>query len=105
MNLETVNLAVSEGVARIELNRPDKANAMNRQMWQDIRAAFRRVDEMTEARVAVISGRGKYFTSGIDLDMLAGLRQPMQDGCDGRSSERARPADSHLPGTPGSMPG
>ena len=90
MNLETVNLAVSEGVARIELNRPDKANAMNRQMWQDIRAAFRRVDEMTEARVAVISGRGKYFTSGIGLDMLAGLRQQMQDDCDGRSSERLR---------------
>jgi enoyl-CoA hydratase len=86
MNLETVNLAVSEGVARIELNRPDKANAM----WQDILAAFRRVDEMTEARVAVISGRGKYFTSGIDLDMLAGLRQQMQDDCDGRSSERLR---------------
>jgi enoyl-CoA hydratase/carnithine racemase len=76
--------------ARIELNRPDKANAMNRQMWQDILAAFRRVDEMTEARVAVISGRGKYFTSGIDLDMLAGLRQQMQDDCDGRSSERLR---------------
>ena len=90
MNLETVNLAVSEGVARIELNRPDKANAMNRQMWRDILAAFRRVDEMTEARVAVISGRGKYFTSGIDLDMLAGLRQQMQDDCDGRSSERLR---------------
>lgn len=90
MNLETVNLAVSERVARIELNRPGKANAMNRQMWQDILAAFRRVDEMTEARVAVISGRGKYFTSGIDLDMLAGLRQQMQDDCDGRSSERLR---------------
>ncbi len=90
MNLETVNLVVSERVARIELNRPDKANAMNRQMWQDILAAFRRVDEMTEARVAVISGRGKYFTSGIDLDMLAGLRQQMQDDCDGRSSERLR---------------
>src|SRR6266403_1954231 len=90
MNLETVNLVVSERVARIELNRPDKANAMNRQMWQDIRAAFRRVDEMTEARVAVISGHGKYFTSGIDLDMLAGLRQQMQDDCDGRSSERLR---------------
>ncbi len=73
MNLETVNLVVSERVARIELNRPDKANAMK-----------------TEARVAVISGRGKYFTSGIDLDMLAGLRQQMQDDCDGRSSERLR---------------
>jgi enoyl-CoA hydratase len=55
MNLETLSVTLAEGVARIELNRPDEANAMNRQMWQDTRSAFRRVDEMVEVRVAVIS--------------------------------------------------
>lgn len=61
MNLtcETLSVALADGVATVELNRPDKANAMNHEMWQDIRSAFRWVDETPEARVAVIAGRGK----------------------------------------------
>jgi len=90
MNLETLSVAVTDGVAAIELNRPDKANAMNHQMWQDIRSGFRALDEMAEVRVAVISGRGKHFTSGIDLAMLAGLRDQIRDACDGRAREKLR---------------
>ena len=75
-------------MATVELNRPEKANAMNRQMWQDIRSVFRWVDETPEARVAVISGRGKYFTSGIDLAMLAGLKDQTNGPCDGRAREK-----------------
>lgn len=90
VNFETLTVAVAEGVAAVELNRPDKANAINQQMWQDIRSAFRRLDEMAEVRVAVVSGRGNYFTSGIDLALLAGLKQQIQDDCDGRSREKLR---------------
>jgi enoyl-CoA hydratase len=90
MNFETLSVAVAEGVATVELNRPDKANAMNEQMWLDIRSAFRRLDEMPEVRVAVITGRGTQFTSGIDLAMLAGLRGRIHDQCAGRTREKLR---------------
>lgn len=90
MNLETLSVAVAEGVARLELNRPDKANAMNEQMWQEIRTAVCEMDEAAEVRVVVISGRGKHFTAGIDLSMLAGLKQWIRDPCEGRLREKLR---------------
>ena len=90
MNLETLSIAVADGIAAIELNRPDKANAINQQMWLDIRSAFRRVDEIAEARVVVISGRGTHFASGIDLAMLAGLSRQTRDECEGRTRENLR---------------
>jgi enoyl-CoA hydratase len=90
MNFETLSVGLAGGVATVELNRPEKANAMSQPMWQDIRSAFRWVDETPEARVAIVSGRGKYFTSGIDLDMLAGLKDQISDPCDGRAREKLR---------------
>jgi enoyl-CoA hydratase len=89
-NFETLTVALADGVATIELNRPDKANAMNQPMWQDIRAAFRWVDETPEVRVAVIGAQGKVFTSGIDFAMLAELTSPKDGDCGGRLRERLR---------------
>jgi len=90
MSFETVSVTVADGVAQVELNRPDKANAMNHQMWADIRSAFRVVDDMAEVRVAVISGSGNQFSAGIDLAMLAGLESELGNACEGRSRERLR---------------
>jgi enoyl-CoA hydratase len=90
LNLETLAISLAAGVATVELNRPDKANALSLQMWQDIRSAFRWVDETPEARVAVIAGRGKHFTSGIDLSMLAALMRDARHECEGRQREKLR---------------
>lgn len=87
---ETLFVALAGGVATVELNRPEKANAINRQMWQEIRTAFRWVDETPEARVAVIGARGKYFTSGLDLAMVGALKDETRDDCDGRWRENLR---------------
>jgi len=88
---ETLSVALADGVVTVELNLPDKANAMSHEMWQDIRSAFRWVDETPEARVAVIAARGKHFTAGIDLAMLAGLTQGGGGGsCEGRLREDLR---------------
>lgn len=65
MNFETLAVGLADGIATVELNRPDKANAMSAQMWMDIRAAFRWVDETPEARVAVISGHGSPLRPGM----------------------------------------
>jgi enoyl-CoA hydratase len=87
---ETVTVTVDAHIATVRLNRPDKANAMNAAMWQDIRKAFNWVDAEPEARVAVIEGEGKHFTSGIDLQMMMGLLPQIKNDCEARTRENLR---------------
>ena len=70
---ETLRLTLEEGVAHVELNRPDKANSMSPAMWDEIDRCFGWIDGATDVRVAVLSGRGRHFCAGIDLAMLAEL--------------------------------
>jgi enoyl-CoA hydratase len=90
MEFETLKVGLSDQVATIELNRPEQANAMVLRMWTELRDAMRWLDETADARVGVISGAGKHFTSGIDLGMLAGMKSEIRDDCDGRSREKLR---------------
>ncbi|MGK5093853.1 crotonase/enoyl-CoA hydratase family protein [Deltaproteobacteria bacterium TL4] len=88
---ETLKVHIEDHVAQIELHRPDKANAMNRPMWKELKAVFQWVDTYDEARVVILSGAGKHFTAGIDLEMLMGLGQEIDKGtCDGRKRENLR---------------
>lgn len=90
MQFETLAVSLQDHIATVRLNRPDKANAMNAAMWQDIRRAFAWVDETPEARVAVLQGEGKLFTAGIDLQMMMGLGPQIKNDCDGRTREALR---------------
>ncbi len=90
MQLETLTISIQDHIATVRLNRPDKANAMNATMWQDIRLAFDWLDGQAEARVAVLQGEGRHFTAGIDLSMMMGLAPQIQDPCDGRTREALR---------------
>lgn len=87
---ETLKIELADKVATVKLNRPDKANAMNWQMWQDIRSAMQWADRTQEVRVVIVEGEGKHFTSGIDLTMMMGLQAQIKDDCDGRSREKLR---------------
>ena len=77
-------------VVTVRLNRPDQMNAMNLAMWHDIRTAFEHVDATPEIRVAILEGEGKAFTAGIDLQMMMGLGQQIQDPCEVRVRETLR---------------
>ena len=90
MEFSTLEVSLDAGVATIALNRPDKANAMSEPMWYEIERAMEWLDSTPEARVGVLIGRGKYFTSGIDLAMLMGLGPQIEDDCDGRRREKLR---------------
>ncbi|MFZ3081385.1 crotonase/enoyl-CoA hydratase family protein [Rhodoferax ferrireducens] len=90
MSYETLSVTLENHIAIVRLNRPEKANAMNATMWQEIRKAFQWVDETPEARVAILEGEGKLFTAGIDLQMMMGLGPQIQNECDGRTREALR---------------
>ena len=90
MQFETLAVSLDGHIATIALNRPEKANAMNLAMWHDIRSAFKWVDATPQARVAILEGEGKCFTSGIDLKMMMGLGAQIEDQCEGRMREALR---------------
>jgi enoyl-CoA hydratase len=90
MQFETLSVTLDQHIASVRLNRPDKANAMNLAMWHELRSAFGWIDEQSEARVVVLEGEGKWFTSGIDLQMMMGLGAQIQNDCEGRMRESLR---------------
>ena len=89
MNLETLVISETDGIAHIELNRTDKANALNAAMWKDLKSAFDWLNT-SRARVGVLSARGRHFTAGIDLDMFAAMKSEIAGLPEGRRQERLR---------------
>jgi enoyl-CoA hydratase len=90
MNFTTLATSVNKHIATITLNRPEKANAMNAPMWQDVRQAMRWADETPYVRVVIIAGSGANFCSGIDLNMLMALGEKIKDADQARMQEKLR---------------
>ncbi len=88
--LDTLRIAIEGKVAVLTLNRPDKANAMNLQMWHDIRTAMQWVDRTTAVRVAMVHGAGDNFCAGIDLQMMMSILPSVKDACEARTRENLR---------------
>lgn len=65
------NVELKDKIAHVQINRPEKINAMNADFWSEIRDIFAWIEETPEVRVVVLSGAGKHFSSGIDLMLLA----------------------------------
>ena len=70
----TLILDNSGPVATITLNRPDKRNAISATMIAELQTALDEV-EKSHARVVILTGAGKAFCSGMDLEMLAAIAQ------------------------------
>ena len=67
MAYATVAIEKTGGVALVSFNRPDKKNAMNPQLHEDMTAALEELRYDDEARVLVITGAGDAFCAGMDL--------------------------------------
>jgi 2-(1,2-epoxy-1,2-dihydrophenyl)acetyl-CoA isomerase len=70
MAAETVLYALEGGVAKVTLNRPDKLNAFNVQMHQDLARALDRA-EADGARALLLTGAGRGFCTGQDLSSIS----------------------------------
>jgi enoyl-CoA hydratase/carnithine racemase len=78
VNYETILLEKNDGVVRLTLNRPDRANTISAQLSREVVAAMEAIDKDPSCRVVIITGAGRHFCGGADL------RDP---------ARRARPAD------------
>jgi methylglutaconyl-CoA hydratase len=69
---ETLILEFSGELAKLTLNRPDKRNAISSKMISEMQSALDAI-EKSHARVAIITGAGRAFCAGMDLEMLAAI--------------------------------
>jgi enoyl-CoA hydratase/carnithine racemase len=67
----TVRFEVEDRVATITLNRPERKNAMNQQLKDELRTCWQRVKADPDIWVAIITGAGDAFSSGADVEALA----------------------------------
>jgi methylglutaconyl-CoA hydratase len=72
MTYSTLRLEYDSGISTVTLARPEKRNAVSAQMIADLLAAFDEV-EKSPARVLILTGSGKAFCAGMDLDGLRAI--------------------------------
>jgi len=68
MSFETIKYEVNEGIATLTFNRPDVFNSLNEQMHAELKTAFKNIKKDKSIRVLVITGEGKAFCAGQDLN-------------------------------------
>lgn len=71
----TIEFELVSRIGTVWLNRPDKHNAMNEEMIEEIIDCFQSLNDMEEVRIAVLRGRGKSFCAGADLNYMKGIAE------------------------------
>src|SRR5208337_3659256 len=69
----TILYEIKGPVCHVTLNRPEKYNAINREMASELQDAFRRVRDEASVAVVVLAGNGKAFCTGGDLSVFPSL--------------------------------
>lgn len=70
---QRVTVSVSEGVADVRMNRPDKLNALDQAMFVAIAEAGSRLAADPSVRAVVLSGEGRGFCAGLDFEAFASM--------------------------------
>lgn len=68
---ETLEISVQGPLGHMTLARPDRLNALSRQTLQDLASAARWFDAQRDVKVVVVSGQGRSFSAGFDLNDFA----------------------------------
>ena len=88
MDFETLSLSQEGKILYVSLNRPEKRNAMNLQMFDDLEQCMTEVAAKNDVAAVIIRGEGKAFSSGTDLTELGELVRQGGDVRDFRASLR-----------------
>lgn len=88
MKYEFLQISIADHIAEVVMQRPEKANAITETGFHELEAMFEELDENDAVRVIILSGSGKHFCSGIDLELLLSIDAKIKESCDGRKRER-----------------
>ena len=86
---ERVTLDVTDRVAHVQLNRPEKKNALDSGMFEGLLGAARRIEEDASVRAVVLSGAGDCFCAGLDFSTFGAMAD---GGLDAESGDVAAAA-------------
>jgi enoyl-CoA hydratase/carnithine racemase len=75
MPYQMVILQVKEHIAHLTLNRPERLNALTPLLEEELGVAIQEVAKNDDARVLIVTGAGKAFCAGADLEGLAGGKE------------------------------
>ena len=82
--MKTIELETNDRVAWVWLNQPQRLNAINQMMLDELRSTFESLDRNENLRAIVLAGRGPSFSAGFDVSYMAGLTpEAVADGLDG----------------------
>jgi len=73
MTFNQFNVEITDKIATVTINRPDKSNAFTLDMWEELGKVFNYISNEPTARVAILKGAGKNFSAGMDLSVFAGI--------------------------------
>ncbi|WP_454723646.1 MULTISPECIES: crotonase/enoyl-CoA hydratase family protein [Cupriavidus] len=86
---QRIVLTIDRGVAEVRLNRPDKMNALDPAMFDALIETGQRLLREPDLRAVVLSGEGRAFCAGLDMQSMAGIADGASDGiADGRLAAR-----------------
>lgn len=71
MDFQYLKYELRDGIAWVTIDRPEQRNALNRATLLELIDAFKRVDADEDVRVAILTGAGKVFVGGADLNELS----------------------------------
>jgi enoyl-CoA hydratase/carnithine racemase len=91
MSEDLVTIDIQDGVADVRLNRPDKYNALSSEMFKAIIEAGEQLAEARQVRAVVLSGNGRGFCAGLDMESFAGMAGNGGGGTDGLLKRDERP--------------
>lgn len=91
---ETLRLDREGDLAWLTLNRPERLNAMSRQLVAELRDYFSGLAEDRATRVVVLRGAGRAFCAGLDLKEAASDGDPVHGGVPAGSAVSGRSARS-----------
>ena len=106
MAYDHILYGVQDGVAVVTLNRPDKLNAWTATMHREVKAAMRQAADDDAVRVIVLTGAGRGFCAGADMDLLQGITegdrgaQAVEAAFDPAAREDFRKTYSYFPSVP-----
>lgn len=91
---DLITIDVQDHVADVRLNRPEKMNAINPDMWRAVYEAGASLEDDRSIRAVVLSGNGRAFSAGLDMESMKGIGQ---NSGDGTGSGNAMKGDAHRP--------
>jgi methylglutaconyl-CoA hydratase len=73
MNYETIGVMKDKNVVTVTLNRPEVHNAMNETLMKELTTCFKKLDKEDNIRIVILTGNGKSFCAGADLNWMKNM--------------------------------